>query len=134
MLQLSAFWPHLGASQAASSLPVVWGGHRLRECPEKQNSRVSQPAAIVTCKTGNRRTQQVTEIAIMQNRNYRAEGTYRRQNRGWHGGRSSRNKKHLIDHSQLRSSESAKTITTKKQQFSAKNTHQTQIKSQVSAG
>jgi hypothetical protein len=32
------------------------------------NQRVSQSAAIATCKTRNRRTQQVTEAAVMQNR------------------------------------------------------------------
>lgn len=31
VLQLSSFWPHVGALEAVSQLPVVWG------CPEKQN-------------------------------------------------------------------------------------------------
>jgi hypothetical protein len=36
--------------------------------------RVSQAAAIETNKTGNHRTQHITEAAVMQNRNYNTEG------------------------------------------------------------
>lgn len=63
--------------------------------------RVHQPASVATCKTGNRRTQQVTEAAVMKDKNYIAEGTCRRQHRGQQGGRSSRNTQHLLDHSPL---------------------------------
>jgi hypothetical protein len=62
---------------------------------------VAQPAAIATCKKVNRHTQQVTEAAVMQNRDYSAEGTRGRQNRGWQGGHSSRNTQHPIDRSLL---------------------------------
>jgi hypothetical protein len=62
---------------------------------------VSQPAAIAICKTGNRRTQQVSEAVIMQNRNYSTEGTCGRQHRGQQGGHSSRNTQPLIDNSLL---------------------------------
>jgi hypothetical protein len=34
-----------------------------------------QAAAVTTNKTGNHHTQQITEAAVMQNRNYNAEGT-----------------------------------------------------------
>jgi hypothetical protein len=38
-----------------------------------RTQRVSQPAAIATCKIGNRCTKQVTEVGLMQNRNYNAQ-------------------------------------------------------------
>jgi hypothetical protein len=79
----------------------VGGGHHQCECPEKHNLRLFQPAAITTCKTRNRATQQVTQAAIMQNRNYNAEENCRRQQRGQQGGISSRNTQHPIDHSPL---------------------------------
>jgi hypothetical protein len=53
--------------------------------------------AIATCKTLNRRTQQVIEAAVMQKRNCSVEGNCGRQQ----GGFSSRNTQHLIDHSPL---------------------------------
>jgi hypothetical protein len=72
---------------------------------------VSKLAAIATFKMGNRRIQQVTEAAVMQNRNCSEEGTCGRQNRGQQRGDSSRNTQPLIDHSLLRSTASVATIT-----------------------
>jgi hypothetical protein len=94
MPELSTFWPHLGALHEVSSL---WCGddHRHRECTEKQTSE-----CVPTC--CNRRTQQVTEVTAMQNRNYSAYGTYERKHWGQQGGGSSRNTQHQIDHSLLR--------------------------------
>jgi hypothetical protein len=51
--------------------------------------RVSQTAAIATCKTGNRCTYQVKRAAIKQNRNYSPEGTAVQQHRSQQGGCSS---------------------------------------------
>jgi hypothetical protein len=90
---------------------------------------VYQPAAIATCKTGNRRTQKVTEAAVVQNRNYSAEGTCGRQHRGQQGGRSSENTQYLIDHLPLFfiapiTSTSSKHHNKKQEQFSGHNTHQ----------
>jgi hypothetical protein len=62
---------------------------------------VSQPAAIATSKTVNRRTQQVTEAAVVQNKSYRAEGTCGRQHRDQQGEDSSQNTQHPIDYSAL---------------------------------
>jgi hypothetical protein len=51
MLQLPAFWSHLGELQAAFSLPVVRGW-----TPPWGEPRRTEPAAIATCKKGNRLT------------------------------------------------------------------------------
>jgi hypothetical protein len=63
--------------------------------------RVSQSAAIATSKTGNRRIQQVTDAALMQNGNYSTEGICEQQNRDQHEGRFSPYTQHLTDHSSL---------------------------------
>lgn len=65
MLQLSTFWPHLGALQAASSMTVEWGWTsprktELRMCPNPlqlrpARRRISAPSKLQrlqSCKTG----------------------------------------------------------------------------------
>jgi uncharacterized membrane protein len=71
MLQLSAFWLHLCALQAGIFLAPCGVGVDIAilSAQRKRTQRVSQPAAIATCNTGNRHTQQVTEAAVMQNSN-----------------------------------------------------------------
>jgi hypothetical protein len=58
MLQLSAFWPHVGALQAASSLPVVCGWSspswvaretELGECPDLQDGELLHPVNYRGC-------------------------------------------------------------------------------------
>jgi hypothetical protein len=71
---------------------------------------VSQPAEIATYMTGNRRIQQVTETAVMQNRNYSAEGTWGPQHWGQQGEHSSRNTQHPINHSLLLFADSISSI------------------------
>lgn len=62
-------WPHLGALQAVGvGVDISVVSAQRRECS-------FQLVAVVTCKMGNRRTQQVTDAAVMQNGNYSAEGT-----------------------------------------------------------
>jgi hypothetical protein len=78
MLQLSAFWPHLGALQAASSLSVVWEWTAPSwvpwDCPNVLQLR---PA----------RREIAAPVTLQRLRNYSAVGTCGRQHRGQQGGR-----------------------------------------------
>jgi hypothetical protein len=90
-------------STAGSLLAACGAGvdSAIMSAQRNGTQRVTHPAAIAIYKTGNRRTQQVTETTVMQNRNYSAEGTCGRQHWGQQGEHSSRNTQHPIDHSLL---------------------------------
>jgi hypothetical protein len=98
---------------------------------------VRQAAAFATCKTGNRRTQQVTGTAVVKNRNYSAEGTCGREHRDEQAEDSSRNIQHPMDHSALLvaapiSSVGSNHHNTKSNDLQDKMSTRTPVKSQIS--
>jgi hypothetical protein len=64
---------------AASSVGVAI---IIMSAQRNRTQRMSQSAAIATCKMRNLYIQQVTEAVVMQNRNYSAEQICRWQHRG----------------------------------------------------
>lgn len=101
MPQLSAFLPYLSPLQTASSLPVVWGGHCQKKKKNKQTSECVLTCCNCNLQDGELPHQHDTEAAVIQNRNYRTEGTCGQQNQVQHGEHSSQNAQHLMNHSLL---------------------------------
>lgn len=85
---LAVCWCILGSLPAACDEGVVV---TIMNAQRNRTQGVFQPAAVATCKTGNRHPQQVAEAAVMENRNYSVGGPHGRQHRGQQGEHSSEN-------------------------------------------
>jgi hypothetical protein len=101
MLQLSTFWSHLCALQAASSLPGCRGGHRHHKCLENQNS--DNVPTLYNCALKERESLHPTSHRGCNHA--KQELQHRRKlwatTEGQHGGHSSCDTQHLFNHSQL---------------------------------
>jgi hypothetical protein len=117
-------WVHCGLLPACGMGVVI----PTASTHKNRTQGVFQPAAIAICKTGNHRAQQVTESAVMQNRNYSAEGTCGQQHQGQQVHSSWNHSTRSIIHcsfSELQSAATTATIApTPPKKSSAKNMHQ----------